>query len=79
MQRFLEVLSSVPAEGALSEDSVSYCERFLELMTDLQAQLPTRRFFNTLLGSVHLVVQCNLSALAARRPEGHLFNQVRGH
>ena len=42
--------------GAVNEDSVNYCERFLELVIDLEAQLPTRRFFNTLLDSSHLVV-----------------------
>ena len=42
--------------GEVNEDAVSYCERFLELVTDLEAQLPTRRFFNTLLNDSHLVV-----------------------
>ena len=41
----------------MSEDAVSYCERFLELLTDLEAQLPSRRFFNTLLSDSHLVVR----------------------
>lgn len=54
---------------------VHYCERFLELITDLEALLPTRRFFNTVLDDCHLVVRCQLSALI-RRPEGHLFSQV---
>ena len=40
----------------MSEDAVSYCERMLELLTDLEAQLPTRRFFNTLLDSSHFIV-----------------------
>ena len=35
---------------------MTYCERFLELVTDLEAQLPTRRFFNTVLDSCNLVV-----------------------
>ena len=35
---------------------MSYCERMLELLTDLEAQLPTRRFFNTLLDSSHFIV-----------------------
>ena len=42
--------------GAVDEDAVTYCERFLELVTDLEAQLPTRRFFNTLLDSCNFVV-----------------------
>ena len=35
---------------------MSYCERMLELLTDLEAQLPTRRFFNTLLDNSHFIV-----------------------
>ncbi len=42
--------------GSVSEDAVSFCERFLELVTDLEAQLPTRRFFNTLLSDMHFLV-----------------------
>lgn len=42
--------------GKVDEDAVSYCERFLELLTDLVAQLPTRRFFNTLMDSSHFLV-----------------------
>ena len=45
--------------GKVSEDAVSYCERMLELLTDLEAQLPTRRFFNTLLDSCHFIVSNN--------------------
>ena len=46
------------APGPVSEDSVSFCERTLELLTDLEAQLPTRRFFNTLLDNTHFIVSC---------------------
>jgi len=77
-EQFLQVLDSIPAEGEVNEDAVSYCERFLELVTDLEAQLPTRRFFNTLLNDSHLVVCCYLSSLASREPEGHLFKQLLG-
>ena len=42
--------------GVVDEDAVTFCERFLELVTDLEAQLPTRRFFNTLLDSCNFVV-----------------------
>ncbi len=43
--------------GSVEEDAVSYCERFLELVTDLQAQLHTRRFFNTLMQANHFLVR----------------------
>lgn len=52
-----------------------YCERFLELMIDLEALLPTRRFFNVVMDDCHLVVRCQLSNLL-NRPEGGLFDQV---
>lgn len=52
-----------------------YCERFLELMIDLEALLPTRRFFNAVMDDCHLVVRCQLSSLL-QRPEGGLFGQV---
>ena len=32
-----------------SDDTVAYCEHFLMFMIDLEALLPTRRFFNTVL------------------------------
>ena len=49
--------------GTVSEDAVTFCERFLELITDLEAQLPTRRFFNTLLDSCSFVVSYLLAAI----------------
>jgi intron-binding protein aquarius len=56
-------------------DALHYCERFLELLIDLEAQLPTRRFFNLMLDDSHLVVKASLSGLM-NRPEGRLFSQV---
>lgn len=44
-------------------------------MIDIEAQLPTRRFFNVLLEDCHLVVKCQLSNLC-KRSEGKLFGQV---
>ncbi len=44
-------------------------------MIDLEALLPTRRFFNTVLDDTHLVVRCKLAPLT-KRPEGKLFGQV---
>ncbi|XP_076053378.1 RNA helicase aquarius [Oratosquilla oratoria] len=77
MQQFLKRLMSVPKkdEGDVEEDLVHYCERFLELMIDLESQLPTRRFFNTLFHSCTLIVKCELSPLA-ERDEGKLFMQL---
>lgn len=55
--------------------AVHYCERALELMIDLEAQLPTRRFFNALLDASHVITHCTLSALI-RREEGALFCEL---
>uniref|UniRef100_A0A4W5RA85 RNA helicase aquarius N-terminal domain-containing protein n=1 Tax=Hucho hucho TaxID=62062 RepID=A0A4W5RA85_9TELE len=41
-----------------------------------QAQLPTRRWFNTVLDDSHLLVSCHLSSLMQREGEGHLFCQL---
>lgn len=43
----------------------------------IQALLPTRRWFNTMLDDSHLVVSCHLSSLTQREKEGHLFCQVQ--
>lgn len=77
MQQFMQKLSTIPADEnvGVAQDVVHYCERFLELMIDLESQLPTRRFFNTLLHSCNLIVRCQLSTLAARE-EGKLFAQL---
>ncbi|KAF5289862.1 hypothetical protein FQR65_LT01996 [Abscondita terminalis] len=75
MLKFLSVLESIPEEGIILEEKIHYCERFLEFVTDLEALLPTRRFFNTVLDDVHLVVRCQLSKLS-KRTEGHLFQQL---
>ncbi|XP_067030979.1 RNA helicase aquarius-like [Acropora muricata] len=75
-QKFLAILDSIPETGAVDMDKVHYCERFMELLIDLEALLPTRRFFNTLLDDHHLVVKCHLSQLAKRETEGRLFKQL---
>ena len=38
-----------------------YCERFLEFLSDLQSQLPTRRYVNTLLQDLHTLPAIRLS------------------
>ncbi|XP_033981405.1 RNA helicase aquarius isoform X1 [Trematomus bernacchii] len=76
IKKFLGVLVSIPPSGPVSMDKVHYCERFIELMIDLEALLPTRRWFNTVLDDSHLVVSCHLSSLVHREKEGHLFCQL---
>uniref|UniRef100_A0A4W3HYW8 RNA helicase aquarius n=1 Tax=Callorhinchus milii TaxID=7868 RepID=A0A4W3HYW8_CALMI len=55
---------------------VHYSERFIELMIDLEALLPTRRWFNTVLDNSHLVTHCYLSHLANKEKQGRLFSQL---
>ncbi|XP_058799863.1 RNA helicase aquarius [Phymastichus coffea] len=75
MIKFMTILETVRLEGQINPDKVHYCERFLELMIDLEALLPTRRFFHTVMDDCHLVVRCQLSNLL-KRPEGGLFGQL---
>ncbi|CAG8739700.1 18149_t:CDS:2, partial [Dentiscutata erythropus] len=49
MKGFVEILYSIPESDDADSDAIAYCERFLEFLIDLEAQLPTRRYFNTLL------------------------------
>ncbi|CAH2230636.1 jg19542 [Pararge aegeria aegeria] len=77
MIKFMRILESIPETEDVDPYAVRYCERFLELMIDLEALLPTRRFFNTVMDDCHLVVRCQLAPLA-RRSEGQLFLQFAG-
>ena len=52
-----------------------YCERFMEFLIDVEAQLPTRRFFNAILEDSHLVCLSYLSNVV-KKPEGKLFKEV---
>lgn len=61
--------------GQPPANSVTFCERFLELLVTLEAQLPTRRFVNGLLSSLHVTVRCSMSALC-EHAEGRLFRQM---
>ncbi|KAF4971671.1 hypothetical protein FSARC_1549 [Fusarium sarcochroum] len=44
-------------------DQVLYCERFAEFLTDLQSQLPTRRYVNTLIQDLHVLPAMRLSPM----------------
>ncbi|XP_030854514.1 RNA helicase aquarius isoform X2 [Strongylocentrotus purpuratus] len=75
IQLFYTILDSIQEEGDAAMDKVHFCERFVEMMVDLEAQLPTRRFFNAVMDDAHVVVRCRLSALAKRK-EGKLFSEL---
>ncbi|ORY86605.1 P-loop containing nucleoside triphosphate hydrolase protein [Neocallimastix californiae] len=63
---FITILDSIPLQGEAPPYSISFCERFLELLIDLETQLPTRRFFNILLNDLHIIPLCYNSNLAKR-------------
>ena len=74
IKKYLTVLGTVEVND-LKADDVQYCEYFLMLMIDLEALLPTRRFFDTILDDSQLIVKSALSVLASLK-EGHLFGQL---
>ena len=75
IDKYFKLLQTLPAQGDVSGDGIHYCERFLELMISLESQLPTRRFFNTVLDDQHVVVRSRLAPLT-KHPEGKLFVEL---
>jgi intron-binding protein aquarius len=73
IKKFIDILNSFNSvqmeSGELIDESIErkyklhYMERFLEFLIDLEALLPTRRFFNTLLDDTNLLIHCYLSDL----------------
>ncbi len=58
------------AEGdTVDRQALLYCERSVELFTDLLSQLPTRAFVHTVLEDKAVLVKCKLSRLHAH-PSG---------
>ncbi|KAI1289575.1 RNA helicase aquarius [Halotydeus destructor] len=75
----LDTIPTTQATARLSKKElniVTYCERFLELLIDIEALLPTRRFFNALLDDMHVIVHCRRSKLCGRHDESKLFVQL---
>ena len=66
---FFEVLASIDctsdshATDADNRAKIHYCERFLEFVTELLSQLPTRRFLRIVIDALHFYVKCKNSAL----------------
>ncbi|KAL8849100.1 MAG: hypothetical protein Q9221_005904 [Calogaya cf. arnoldii] len=64
--------------GRLQEpnsDTLVYCERFLEFLTDLESQLPTRRYVTTLIEDMNLLALIRLSSMF-RGGENGLFRDL---
>lgn len=53
----------------IGRQQLLYCERFVELLTDLLAQLPTRRLTAALLEDSAVLVKCRMSPLTTH-PQG---------
>ncbi len=64
------------SRGSTSDD-VTYCERFLELLTDLESQLPTRRYVDTLLHDLNLLPAIKLSPFYGA-DKNELFRDLYG-
>lgn len=59
----LDFMNTLHLPELCDEDAGVYCERLMELLTDLQSQFPTRRYVNTLLRDLNLLVVIKLSPM----------------
>ncbi|PNP40630.1 hypothetical protein TGAMA5MH_07628 [Trichoderma gamsii] len=59
----LDFTNQLYDESGQSDQTLLYCERFTEFISDLQSQLPTRRYVNSLVQDLHLVPLMRLSPL----------------
>ena len=66
---------SVYIPANCSKDDVKYCERFLEFLTDVESQLPTRRYVNTLIHELNLLAVIRISAMFNHSDNG-LFRDL---
>ncbi|KAI5868158.1 P-loop containing nucleoside triphosphate hydrolase protein [Durotheca rogersii] len=57
------------------DEHVLYCERFVEFISDLLSQLPTRRYVNTLLQDLHVLPALRLSPMFNDEANGLLRDQ----
>lgn len=60
---FSATLSPLSTRSNQNQDVALYCERFTEFISDLQSQLPTRRYVNTLIQDIHLIPAMRLSPM----------------
>ncbi|KAI9364882.1 intron-binding protein aquarius [Zopfochytrium polystomum] len=65
---FVKILDTIPESSPAPQFAIAYCERFLEFLIDLITQLPTRRYFNTVIKD-HLVVELAFDRPLAKRGE----------
>jgi intron-binding protein aquarius len=63
-----EIDDDVQDSPSLAKFKLNFLNRCLELLIDLEALLPTRRFFNTLLDDTNILIHCQLSDLVKETP-----------
>ncbi|KAJ8120648.1 hypothetical protein ONZ43_g2696 [Nemania bipapillata] len=62
-------------EDKETQENVLYCERFVEFISDLLSQLPTRRYVNTLLQDLHILPALRLSPIFSNEANALLRDQ----
>lgn len=50
----------------MNNEVIAFLERCLEFLIDLEAQLPTRRYFNKLLEDHHILILCKFAPIMKR-------------
>ena len=75
LEHFIAVVKEMELDAEVDDAKRKYCERFLELLIDMEVILPTRRFFNTLLDNEQLVVRLEISKLNGH-PDCSLFSEM---
>ncbi|KAJ3416779.1 hypothetical protein HDV05_000153 [Chytridiales sp. JEL 0842] len=71
---YFELLESIDTNAPF-DDAIRYCERFLELIADLEAQLPTRRFLSVLVDD-HLLIIISKGCQLGAVPSGQRFKEM---
>ncbi|KAL7273966.1 hypothetical protein RUND412_003147 [Rhizina undulata] len=72
---FLNLMYQPSPKDGDSEQTLFYSERFIEFLTDLESQLPTRRYTNFLLKDLHVLTAIKLSPLYSDAKNG-LFRDL---
>ncbi|KUI54330.1 Intron-binding protein aquarius [Cytospora mali] len=71
----LDFLGLLYSENS-SKDDILYSENFVEFLSDLQSQLPTRRYVNFLLQDLHILPAASLSPLFNDEDNGLLRDML---
>ncbi|KRZ07965.1 Intron-binding protein aquarius, partial [Trichinella zimbabwensis] len=76
IKKFLKILHSIPPEEEQCDlNLIRYCERFLEMLIDMESLLPIRRFLNIILLESRILCYGALSTLV-KRHDGRLFTEL---